>query len=298
MTGKRLIYFSFFILSTFVFLQSCKQENVEAKFFGGPGAGKEYYLKHVYPILTNKCFSCHNYHNTESNRYDTYSKAAANAKEMADRTHATNANRMPPVSWAPLTEEEKEIFKSFYELVEGGSVSQEYKVSMTWTAYKYPDSLNRAAVTGTFDDIFINYKNGDADNIYQHLEGAEAIINSSSVNTNNDELKNFNLRNYFFSLFSPVIYCKVRDISADKKRAIVNVTMNKISHDITFEISEQNESLLFTGTISDLTLFNCEAAIDSLQKVCGAHHKNTIWPDISLRAEVRNYKNFARKNHQ
>lgn len=298
MTRKRLIYlyFSLFTISTFIFLQSCKKENVKAKFYSDAGAGNEYYLNHVYPILTNKCFSCHNYHNSESNRYDTYSKAASNAEEMANRTNATDANIMPPVSWEPLTEEEKEIFKSFYELVEGGTISQEYKVSISWTAYKFPDSLNRAAVTGTFDDIFINYKNEDAADIYEYLKDAEAIINSNSVNVNGDQLKNLNLRNYFFSMFSPVIYCRVTDISPDRKIATVNVTMNRISHDIRLEISEQNENLVFIGTINNLNRFDSESAIDFLQKACGAYHKNTIWPDIGLKAEIRNYRNFAGKN--
>lgn len=298
MTRKRLyiIYCSLWTFSLFTCFQSCKNENVEAKFYRKSDAGKEYYLNHVYPILINKCFSCHNYHNSESNRYDTFSKAAANAEEMANRTNIANANMMPPVSWEPLTEEEKEVFKNFYELVEGGAVSQDYKVSISWTAYKFPDSLNRVAVTGTFDDIFVNYKNEDAADIYDYLQGAEAIINSSSVNTGNDQLKNVNLRNYFFSMFSPVIYCRVTDVNPDMKTATVNVTMNRISHDIRFEISEQNEDLVFIGTISNLNHFDSQAAIDSLQKACGAYHKNTIWPDISLKAEIKNYRNFAGTN--
>lgn len=269
---------------------------MEAKFYGDAGAGKEYYLNYVYPILTNKCFSCHNYHNSESNRYDTYPKAAANAEEMANRTNATNSSIMPPVSWEPLTEEEKEIFKSFYALLEEGIDSQEYKVSISWTAYKFPDSLNREAVTGTFDEIFINYKNEDAADIYEYLEGAEAIINSNSANVNNDQLKNVNLRNYFFSIFSPVIYCRVTDLSPDMKIATVNVTMNRISRDLRFEISEQNEDLVFIGTITNLNRFDSQAAIDSLQKACGAYHKNTIWPDITLKAEIKNYRKFAGTN--
>jgi hypothetical protein len=296
MTRKRLAYLSgvwFLSLSAVTIFKSCEKENVEDKFYKG-SAGKEYYLNNVYPILSNKCFSCHNYHNSSSSRYDTYSKAAAIAEEMTDRTHATNANIMPPVSSAPLTEEEKEIFRNFYELVKGGSVTKEYKVSISWTAHKFPDSLNRAAVSGTFNDLFINYKNKHAGDIYQYLKDAEIIINSNSVNTNNDELKNSNLRNYFFSIFSPVIYCKVTDISPVTMSAIVNVTMNGISENVFFEIKEEGENLLFRGTISNINNFNSQQAIDSLHKVCGTYHQNKLWPDISLKAKINNYKNFTR----
>jgi hypothetical protein len=296
MTRKRVLYVSgvwFLSLSTCIIFKSCENENVEDKFYK-ESAGKEYYMNNVYPVLSNKCFSCHNYHNSTSSRYDTYSKAAGVAEEMRDRTHAANASIMPPVSSAPLTEQEKAIFRNFLELVEGGSVNKEYKVSLSWTAHKFPDSLNRAAVSGTFNDFFINYKKKHAGDIYEYLKDAEIIINSNSVNSNNDELKNYNLRNYFFSVFSPVIYCKVTDINPVTMSAIVNVTMNGISENVFFEVKEEGEDILFRGTIRNINNFNSQPAIDSLHKVCGTYHQNKLWPDISVKAEISNYKKLLK----
>ncbi len=87
---------------------------------------------------------------------------------------------MPPPSADPLTEEEKQVFQQFFQLVKGGGErsiataggdSQDYGVSISWTAYKFPDSLSRAGVTGTFDKTFITYKKKEAADIYEFLTG-------------------------------------------------------------------------------------------------------------------------------
>lgn len=274
---------------------SCKKENVEEKFYGGSIAARTFFQNKLLPVLETKCYSCHNYHTTSANRYDTYSKAAGVAEEMKNRVHGVGGI-MPPVSASPLTTDEQKLFEDFYQLVKGNITDTDYKVSIFWTAYKFQDSVERGSVTGTFNDVFINYKNTDAATIYEYLSGAEAIINSSSVNVGNDNLKNSNLRDHFFTYFSPVIYCKVKEISESQSKAVLSVTMNGISKDIDFQIKEDGVNLIFTGSIDNINFFNATTALDSLDVVCGAYHEYKVWPDIQLRAEVRNYVNFKGSN--
>ncbi len=285
-------------------LQSCIKENIEDKFFSESVAAREYYLTNVLPVLNSKCFSCHNYHNSSATKYDTYAKAAAVAGEMASRTSSAHANTvMPPLSAQPLSKEEKQVFEQFYQLLKGddgsskslaGNESKEYAVLISWTAYKFPDSLSRVGVSGSFDNIFINYKNKHPANIYELLTDAEIMINTNSVNIGNDSVKSYNVRNHFFSYFTPVIYGRVIDLNAASKKAEVRFTMNGISQQVTFDMIEMKENLVFSGSINDIRHFNAQPALDALQEVCGEFHQNKLWPDISIKAEIKNYKNFPK----
>lgn len=291
---RKLTYILQLSFSCVILLTSgCKRENVESKFYAQDSPEKQYFSNKVYPILNSKCFSCHNYHNSAASRYDTYTKAAAVAQEMASRIHASDGNMMPPLSSAPLTEGEKDVLNTFFKLVQGDQ-TKDYQVSISWTAYKFPDFATRAGVTGTFGDIYIKYNSQSPADIWEHLKNAEIIINSNSVNVNNDSTKNWNLKNYFFSFFTPVIYGKVLDVNPADKKVIVKITMHGISKNIPFAITEEGENLTFAGSISNLNDFNAQSAFKALQNACGIYHDNKVWPDISLEAEIKNFKNFPR----
>ncbi|CAN5828659.1 hypothetical protein BH24BAC1_BH24BAC1_15250 [soil metagenome] len=290
-----------------VSLQSCKEENVEDKFFSESAVAKDYYFTSVLPVLESKCFSCHTYHNSSVTRYDTYAKGAVAAEEMASRTSSAHAHsQMPPPSAAPLTEEEKQVFQQFFELVKGsgersiataGGNSQEFGIFISWTAYKFPDFSSREGVTGTFDKTFITYKKKEAADIYAFLREAEILISTNSTTVGNDPVKSANVREFFFSYFTPVIHGQVTDIDPSTKKAKVKFTMNGISQEVIFEMKEVKEDLVFTGRIQDIGHFNAQAALDALQRVCGVFHQDKVWPDISLKAEIKNFRKFSQFTH-
>ncbi|ALJ00460.1 Rossmann-fold NAD(P)-binding domain-containing protein [Rufibacter tibetensis] len=279
-------------------LQSCKEENAEDLFLGGQVEAKSYYLTNVLPILNSKCFSCHNYHSSSGTRYDTYAKAAAMAEEIANRTSSAHPNSMmPPPSANPLTDNEKKTLQQFLQLVKGGGENlndeQKYGVSISWTAYKFPEYTRRVGVTGTFDKTYITYKKKEAANIYDFLNGAEILIPTNTANVGNDSLKSSNVINSFFSYFTPVIYGHVMAINSLSKRASVKITMNGFSQEVIFEIEEAGENLIFTGEVQDIGYFNANAALNALQRACGQYHQDKVWPDISLKAEIKNFRKFS-----
>ena len=291
------------IFLSLVFSQGCVEENVEEKFLNESVVAKEYYFTNVLPVLNSKCFSCHTYHTSSGTRYDTYAKAAAVAEEMARRTSSNNpAIAMPPPSAEPLTEEEKQAIQQFLQLVKGsdenaidtaGEDSQDYGISVSWTAYKFPDFQSRVGVTGTFDELFITYKKKEAADIYEFLTEAEIMIPTNSTNVGNDPLKSANVINHFFSYFTPVIHGQVIGIDAPSKKAIVKFTINGLSQEVIFDMEEIEEDLVFTGKIEDIGYFNTKTALDALQRVCGEYHQDKVWPDISLRAEIKNFRKFS-----
>ena len=304
MKKTKRIYWCFFSVAVFLvtLLQSCKEENVEDLFLSEQVAAKSYYLTNVLPILDSKCFSCHTYHASSGTRYDTYAKAAAVAEEMASRTSSAHPNTiMPPPSANFLTEEEKRGFQQFFQLVKGsggsskataGDDSQDFGVAISWTAYKFPDFTSRVGVSGTFDKTYITYKEKEAADIYEFLTEAEILIPTNSANVGNDSLKSSNVKNHFFSYFTPVIHGRVMAIDSSSKKARVKFTMNGLSQEVTFEMEEVKEDLVFSGLIQDIGYFNSQAALDALQRVCGEYHQDKVWPDISLRAEIKSFRKF------
>jgi hypothetical protein len=217
------------------------------------------------------------------------------------RTQAADANTlMPPRSAAVLTEAEKAVFRTFYEQLQEPVArlqpiqNPDYQVVLTWTAYKFPDSVNRIGVSGTFDKIYINYKTTQAASIYDYLQDCEIIINTSTANIGNDPVKNNNIRNHFFRFFTPVIHGQVLNVNEHTKKATVRFTLNGIAREVLFSIAEVNKDLIFTGTLPDINAFGAQPALNALQTVCGELHQNKVWPDISLRAEIKNFRNFRR----
>ena len=148
-------------------------------------------------------------------------------------------------------------------------------------------------MTGTFDEIFITYKKKEAADIYEYISDAEILIPTNSTNIGNDPLKSANVINHFFSFFTPVIHVQVMDVDIPSKKARVKITINGLSQEVTFNMEEVKEDLVFTGKIEDIGYFNAETALDALQRVCGEFHQDKVWPDISLKAEIKNFRKFS-----
>lgn len=304
--GRRKLVFLYFSVAVFLsvaLFQSCVEENIEEKFLNESEVAREYYLKKVLPILGQKCFSCHNYHNSSNTKYDSFLKASVVAEDLASRTSSENRNTvMPPPSSTPLTEEEKQTIQQFVRLVKGADKSSKetteesrkgYGVSISWTAYKFPDFSDRVGVSGTFEEFFIIYKKKEAADIYEFLNEAEILIPTNSTNIGNDPLKSANVINHFFSYFTPVIHAQLISLDAPSKMAKVRFTINGLTQEVLFLMEEIEEDLVFTGQIQDIRYFNAKPALDVLQGVCGEFHQDKLWPDISLKAEIRNFRKFS-----
>ena len=68
----------------------------------------------------------------------------------------------------------------------------------------------------------------------------------------------------------------------------------KEGEEAVFDMEEVENDLVFTGLIQDIGYFNSQAALDALQRACGEYHQDKVWPDISLRAEIKNFRKFPK----
>ncbi|HIV48979.1 YceI family protein [uncultured Helicobacter sp.] len=157
------------------------------------------------------------------------------------------------------------------------------KVNVVWTAYKTPA---KAAVSGTFKDI--NFKFGKKrDSIASTLEGASATIDPMKVNLN-DDVKNANLRDFFFSKFSKKeIKVTLRDVveGKDQGTILASVKMNGKTNKVPMEYKITNGVLKASGVL-DLSEFKLNEARANLQKAVYDLHEGITWSQVGIAFEA------------
>jgi len=153
-------------------------------------------------------------------------------------------------------------------------------LSLTWTAYKFTDKLG---VSGTFDSILFDTKNNTG-TIEKILQDAEMIIPTEGVNSAN-EIRDPKLRTAFFRVFNTdTIRGKILD--TENGNGALELNMNNLTNDVEYTYSVKNDTLI-VHTHFDLTQWNGEAALKSLNKECYDLHKGVdgiskLWPDVDV----------------
>ncbi|WP_394954993.1 hypothetical protein [uncultured Helicobacter sp.] len=157
------------------------------------------------------------------------------------------------------------------------------KVSVVWTAYKTP---SKVAVSGTFKNI--DFKFGKKrDSIASTLEGASASIDPMKVNLN-DDVKNANLRDFFFSKFSTKeIKVILRDVleGKDQGTILASVKMNGKTNKVPMEYKIANGVLKASGVL-DLSEFKLDEARANLQKAVYDLHEGITWSQVTISFEA------------
>lgn len=260
-------------------MTGCTSEQADVEYPVNDAAAQEYYTTTLKQVIDNKCISCHIYHIEGNNRYDTYEKTKSNIVQMVSRISSTSNTVMPPADAVQLTQEESESFQTFLALL---SVNEEEvpaaRIQIEWTAYKYPDYDNRAGVSGTFDEISYEL-NENAIAPIDLLDNAKVTVNTSSVNVGNESERTTNVGT-FFSAFTPDIIGDV--ISYDNNEVTILFEMNGITATETFDVVVNEDSLVLSGSIPDMNIFDWQLGYDALNSVCGDYHENKVWEDIDV----------------
>lgn len=161
---------------------------------------------------------------------------------------------------------------------------KETEIKVNWTSFKFSD---RVAVGGTFDQVLSKPKNsyGSVETI---LEKAKLDVVTSSVNSNN-EVRDSKLRTYFFERWNTdTIYGEI--ISASNGKGRLNLTMNKINHQVKYSYHLQSDTLILSSKI-DLKHWKVEDALDMLNKVCADPHTGVdgiskLWSEIEISVQL------------
>ena len=272
-------------------LNGCTSDSADQLYPTNDEAAQVIYDQQLKTIIEDKCISCHLYHLEGANRYDSFDKTKSSIGQMVERITATSNIVMPPAESSQLTEDEKLVFQEFLDVLNSdggvppapvpGSLG---KVQVNWTAYKYADSLQRSGVGGSFDSISYTL-NTEASGTIDILQDATVTIATASVNIDgNDGLRTTNVKDNFFSVFSPKIEGRV--ISYSDTEARIRFSMNAIEREIPFQLQVVSDTLKLKGTIPDMNVFGWKRAYEMLELVCGEFHENKVWPDIELEASI------------
>ena len=152
---------------------------------------------------------------------------------------------------------------------------------LEWTAFKFTE---KAPVKGSFNVINIDALSGSEDP-KKLIESMSVKIETSSVETQNEE-RNGKIATYFFeTVATPEITGKIKSLS-DNGKATMSLTMNSITKDVVGDYILEGEVFSFTASI-DVANWDATKGIDALNTICkdlhtGADGKSKLWSEVDL----------------
>lgn len=160
-------------------------------------------------------------------------------------------------------------------------VAKELTYTMEWTAFKTP---KKVGVKGTFTDIKLNDVKADAATLEESLKGANFVITTSSVSTN-DAGRDEKLKVEFFAKMMGNINGFFGEFKDGK--VLVNLTMNGVSKEKEFTYTVEGDALKLKGGIDIIADFTAQTAFDSLHTACKDLHEGKTFSEVELSAEIK-----------
>lgn len=153
--------------------------------------------------------------------------------------------------------------------------------TLEWTAYKFTD---KTPVKGSFNEIQFDGLNS-AETAKELIESLSFKIETSSVETQNEERNGKITKLFFGTIGTAQITGKVKSLSSDGK-ATVSITMNKITNDVKGEYTLEGELFSFTSSI-DVLDWSAAKGIEELNTACKDLHKgkdgvSKLWSEVGL----------------
>lgn len=159
---------------------------------------------------------------------------------------------------------------------------KEAESNINFTAYKTTDKV---PVKGLFKKIEIT-KAGEGNTVKEAVNGAEFKIPVSSIETNNSS-RNFKIQKFFFDVMANTLGLTGKINITDATNGSVLFTMNEITKELPFTYTIV-ENTFVLNTVMDVTNWNGQAAIASLNTACKDLHKGAdgvskTWNDVAIR---------------
>ena len=173
------------------------------------------------------------------------------------------------------TEAAKEVEKAcFYTYNSGSSV-------LEWTAFKFTE---KTPVKGTFNEIKIEGMES-SDDPKKLIESLTFTIETSSVETQNEERNGKIVKLFFGTIATPQITGKVKSLGEDGK-ATIEIKMNNLSQDVQGSYTLIDGKFAFNATI-DVMKWNGGNGIKELNTACkdlhtGADGVSKLWSEVDL----------------
>ena len=155
----------------------------------------------------------------------------------------------------------------------------EGSTKLEWTAYK---TTGKVPVAGSFNEIEVSSEDGD--DPVKVLESLSFSINTTSVETNNEERNGKIAEHFFKTINTNTIEGKVKSVADGK--ATIAVTMNGVTFDVVGSYTLEGADFSFTSSI-DVSSWNGMPGIEALNKICKDLHTgedgvSKLWSEVGL----------------
>jgi polyisoprenoid-binding protein YceI len=178
------------------------------------------------------------------------------------------------------------IFATQLNLQNSCSYSQEGNMVVNFEAYKTPDKIG---VKGVFESVDFKPAKLSGDELEDIFVGSSVLIDTKSVNSNNEKRDAKLMKFFFGNLKSEYIKGKITKMQHDKALNgksksgvfIVNITMNGVSKDVPMKYTYANDVVTAIGTM-DILDFNGNKALSSINEACYDLHKGKTWSDVTI----------------
>jgi hypothetical protein len=153
--------------------------------------------------------------------------------------------------------------------------------TIDWIGYKTTD---KTPVKGTFKKITI-HKNGEGNSAKEAINTVEFSIPVSSIFTNNAS-RDYKLKKFFFGVMDKTKLLSGKLIVENDSTGIASITMNSVTADLPFTYTINGKKFELDATM-DLSNWNSQNAIDSLNMVCKDLHKaadgiSKTWSEVAI----------------
>ncbi len=155
-------------------------------------------------------------------------------------------------------------------------------VHVKWTAFKTTEKIG---VGGTFDSIAFNFPTTESESLEQLLQGIEATIYTTSVNSG-DTGRDGRIKRFFFGVMQVPDVIKGKILEASQDTVFIDIEMNGISKKVPFTTQYANDTLVLTTTIN-LADWEAQESVKSLNEACYDLHKGSdgvskLWEEVDL----------------
>jgi len=155
-----------------------------------------------------------------------------------------------------------------------------------WTAFK---TTARVGVRGTFNNIKVTSDASDDPMVV--LKSMSFKMETSSVETNNEDRNAKVVKHFFETINTPVITGKVLSINEKTGECNFEVTMNGVAVEVAGDYSFVDNIFTFES-IANVNSWNALSGITALNTVCndlhtGADGISKLWPEIQLSLKTK-----------
>lgn len=163
---------------------------------------------------------------------------------------------------------------------EACSVEFDYDyVELHWEAFKTPKKIG---VKGQFKELGLNKSEFRGKDFKSILEGQTFKINAASIRSRKP-VRDANITKYFFLNMTGGLFLtgKITKLDKEKKKLYFDITFNRVTHGLVFDIKVTKTKWSASGLI-DVLKFDMIKGLSALNQACFKKHQGKTWNEVKV----------------